>query len=298
MQASWVKALKQLGHQVSVVRYTPNNHIRLNLAERVYWNVKVLTQVAFTRGKVDLIIFSLGADVLLPQTIQLVKSLTSSPLVILSGVSPITDGNPRERAMAKHIDLAATNDDSHSQQWQELGTKQAVTLPISAIDPELHYPRKVKRDLDVVFVGTLTPARRKFLTQLKKQLPEQISLTIKHQLWEENYAELMSRAKIVINPIRSEMKHGANLRLFEIPAFGALQLASSSHKQWLIPNKEVLTYQDPKQAAELIKKYLKDKKNRLKITERAQKRVLAEHTFKHRAKRLLQYPRLIPSGFG
>ena len=76
---------------------------------------------------------------LFPQTLRLIKWLTKAPLVILSGVSPVSDGNPRERAIAKFADLAAVNDEGHAQEWRKLGAKKTVVLPISGVDPELPF---------------------------------------------------------------------------------------------------------------------------------------------------------------
>src|SRR3989338_848195 len=96
MQASWVRALERQGHRVSVVKYTPDDKIKLGWGERAAWNLRVVREVG-EAGGADLIIYSLGADVLLPQTVHYIKSKLRAPLVVLSGVSPIKDGNPRER---------------------------------------------------------------------------------------------------------------------------------------------------------------------------------------------------------
>ncbi|MDZ7586437.1 MAG: glycosyltransferase, partial [Patescibacteria group bacterium] len=269
-----------------------------------WWNLRVISEIiGLYKGPTlprqcrtlgaDLIIWSLGADVLLPQTLRLIKWLTKAPLVVLSGVSPISDGNPRERQMAKLVDLAAVNDYKHAAEWIGLGAKKAVVLPISAMDPELHWGREIRgirgvRDIDVLFVGTLTPARKKFLNELKKLLPESVNFVIKEFVWEEKYAKLMSRAKIVLNPIRPEMTGGANLRMFEIPAFGALELGSFGKKEWLTPGKEMLVYRDAEEAAGLIVEYLKEGKKMEEMAKRGRKRVLEEHTFEKRAEKLME----------
>lgn len=295
MQASWVRGLERAGAKVKVIRYTPGNRIRLSWGERLWRNIKVIREIKEI-GEIDLIIFSLGADVLLPPTIKLIKWLTKAPLVVLSGVSPITDGNPRERAMAPIVDLAATNELKHAAEWLDLRAKRAVCLPISAMDPELHYDRgkkdqgdqKERRDIDILFVGSVTSERQKFFLQLRNLLPPNISLVVKEFVWEEEYARLISRAKIVLNPVRSEMKHGANLRMFEIPAFGALELASYGKKEWLTPGKEMLVYRDAQEAARLIVEYLKEGEKREEMIKRGKRRVIGEHKFEDRARRLIE----------
>ena len=307
MQASWVRGLEKQGHQVQVVKYTPGDKTKLNWLERMWWNLRIISRIIglykgptlLRQGRTlgtDLIIFSLGADVLLPQTLRLIKWLTKAPLVILSGVSPVSDGNPRERAIAEYVDLAAVNDEKQADEWRKLGVKRAVVLPISAMDPELHFNEgpalpgqgRALKDIDVLFVGTLTPERKKFIGLLRKLLPEAVNFVVKEFVWEEEYAGLMSRAKIVLNPVRPEMKHGANLRMFEIPAFGGLELGSFGKKEWLTPGKEMLVYKDAEEAAELIKRYLKDSKRRQEMIERGKRRVFREHRFEDRAGKLME----------
>ena len=307
MQASWVRALTRQGHEVRVIKYTPDDKIKLGWGERAAWNLRVVREVGEVGGA-DLIIYSLGADVLLPQTIRYIKARLPRParggprndgvkLVVLSGVSPIKDGNPRERATAPLVDLAATNDRGHGDEWLELGAKRAVVLPIAGIDPELHWERGIRgnrgtrggdRDIDVAFVGTLTAERKSFLEKLRRLLPDAVKMVIKEFVWEEEYAELMSRAKIVVNPIRPEMAEGANLRMFEIPAFGGLELSSFGKKEWLIPGKEILAYGNEQEAAGLIVRYLRDDKARREMAEAGRKRVVREHTFDKRAEKLME----------
>ena len=119
-------------------------------------------------------------------------------------------------------------------------------------------------------------------------MPDAVNFVVKEFVWEEEYAGLMSRAKIVLNPVRPEMKHGANLRMFEIPAFGSLELASYGNKEWLIPGKEMLVYKDAEKAAGLIVKYLKDGKKREEVVKRGGRRVIREHKFEDRARRLIK----------
>lgn len=294
MQMSRIRALVKLGHQVKVIKYTPDNKMKLSLRERIWWNFRVIWEIGEISAEGgsahggNLIIYSLGADVLLPATIWLVKLMSGAKLIAMSGVSPITSGNPRERSMAKQFNLVLTNDDAHSQQWLKLGAKRAINLPLSAMDPELHFPRKVKaRDIDVLFIGTFTAERKLFLKRIRKLLPVAIKTVFAEFAWEEEYAALMSRAKIILNPLRGEMENGANLRMFEAPAFGALLLGNSGKKEWLWPGREMAVYNDTEDAAKKIIYYLENKREREKIAENGMKRVKSEHTFLDRTKKMM-----------
>lgn len=290
-QASHVRALRALGHHVEILTYTPRDHIRLTAPERLVYNLKI----ALSRMKADVIFFSLGADVLFPTTVRFLKQKLHARLVILSGVSPVSNGNPRERAMAKFADLVATNARAHAKEWRDLGAKQSIVLPISAVDPKLLLRRNrgmrsedFKRDIDVLFVGTVTPEREQFFQKfrLAKQDPA-ISFIVKHHVFEDEYTALLSRAKIALNPLRPQMRSGANLRLFEIPALGALELASHTSPEWLIEGKEIVTYKNAEDAARLVEYYLSHEKERKKIVQRGRERVFREHTFEKRFEKLL-----------
>lgn len=290
-QASHVRALEHLGHTVRVARYAPRKLGHLSLGERLLENLGVLG----ISGSFDLIMLSLGADALLPLTVRLLCARFRAPLVILSGVSPIRQGNPRERALAPLATLVATNDPSHAKEWKELGARRAIVLPLSAIDPTIHYPRlaggrarsNIRQDLDVVFAGTVSEDRKYFLRELQRHLPASVSLVIKQFVWEEEYAGLLSRTKIALNPIRPSMRHGANLRLFEIPAFGAMELSSYSKDEWLTPGKEIVTYDSPSDAAKKIAYYLHHHDERKRIAKTGYTRVMKEHTFVHRFRKLI-----------
>lgn len=288
-QACHVRALEHLGHQVTVIAYTTSAGVRPNPLTRLTLNVASMAKAfGAARVPVDGILLSLGADVLFTGTMSWIQKHVHAPLVILSGVSPITDGNPRDRAMALFADLVVTNDASHARQWKGLGAKRSIVLPISAIDPLLHYPRPVDRDIDVVFAGTMTPRRRSFLDALRSKLSPGVTFETREYVWEEDYALLLSRAKIALNPIRPEMNRGANLRMFEIPAFGAMELGSFSNPQWLKPSVEMILYKDPDDAAGKIAYYLVDESRRTPIAKRAYQRVMKEHTFVHRFRRLVK----------
>lgn len=289
-QASHVRALQQLGHEVHVCCYTPADHIQLNLMERFRCNASAALRATLSRP-VDLVMLSLGADVLFPAVVSFIKRITSAPLVVLSGVSPITDGNPREHRIATLIDLVANNDPTHAQQWLALGAERAEVLPISAIDPQLHYPRTINKDIDVLFIGTVTDQRQLLFREIRRHLGKGVKLVIRHHVWEEEYAYLISRSKIVINPLRPQMPQGANLRLFEIPAFGSFQLAGFTKPEWFVAGKEIAIYRDPIDAAELVKYYLIHQQKRQQMAGRAMNRVGQEHTFAHRFRKLLSIVR-------
>ena len=90
-----------------------------------------------------------------------------------------------------------------------------------------------------------------------------------------------------------QMEHGTafpvNMRTFEVPASGALQICDRRHAlpEPFEDGKEVLTYSTGEELAAVVRSVLKDKRNATQIAARGTKRVLSEHTYAHRAHRIL-----------
>lgn len=82
---------------------------------------------------------------------------------------------------------------------------------------------------------------------------------------------------------------GLNTRAFEIPAAGGFELTDhvAGMEALLEPGREVAVYQSPEEAVDLARYYMKAEDQRRHIAEAGHKRVLAEHTYRHRMETLL-----------
>lgn len=83
---------------------------------------------------------------------------------------------------------------------------------------------------------------------------------------------------------------GLNTRSFEIPAAGAFELTDyvPEMESLLEPGREVAVYRSPEEAADLARFYVKAEDQRRRIAEAGYRRVLAEHTYRHRMEALLE----------
>lgn len=83
---------------------------------------------------------------------------------------------------------------------------------------------------------------------------------------------------------------GLNTRSFEIPAAGAFELTDyvPDMESLLEPGREVAVYRSPEEAADLARFYVKAEDQRRRIAEAGYRRVLAEHTYRHRMEALLE----------
>ena len=143
----WLKALRQLGHQVKVFKLADLPRIKVIKT----WQLKKII-IDF---KPDEIFFSGGLDAVWP----------ISRTVFFSGVAPTTL-SPSERQIGIQAKLVVVNDPAHIRIWKNLGAKKTICLPISGIDPDYFKPAKVKKTISVSFVGTLFPYRQQQLAKL------------------------------------------------------------------------------------------------------------------------------------
>lgn len=104
-------------------------------------------------------------------------------------------------------------------------------------------------------------------------------------------AKIFSAAQIGLN-IHSEQSHlgGLNSRSFDLLAAGAFQMVDAlpGMEELLEPGREVVAYRSPREAADLARHYLKHPAERAAIATRGRTRTLAQHTYLHRARTILE----------
>ncbi len=103
-------------------------------------------------------------------------------------------------------------------------------------------------------------------------------------------AKIYNATKIGLN-VHSEQTHeaGLNTRSFELLATGAFELVDGvpGMEELLEPGKEVAVFRSPEEARTLAAYYLGHPQKRASMAGRGQARVLREHTYVHRMRKLL-----------
>jgi len=208
-QAMWLKALRQLGHQVQVFLYTdptilpkklnaqlhqiighalPNIYNKYRLSKNYYYyffpenryKSHSLHQT-IVKFKPDKIIISGGISDLVGSAISQAHQL-NIPIYLLHGVNPQTGATHFEIDHLQLFDWIITNDPSHAQKWSNLGAKHASAVPYAGIDPGIHRRLKLttqeyhQLQSDLVFVGTLFPDRQELFCKL-------LDLNINFKIW-------------------------------------------------------------------------------------------------------------------
>lgn len=186
--------------------------------------------------------------------------------------------------------------------WQELanmGLKNYHYLPM-AFDENKLIKNNKNKDINVSFVGAPYPNRVYYLPKIQEiqiygedwNRHNSDSVIIgERRIAEEETHEIYLRTKININLHSSAYKDGfadgdfVNPRTFEIAGLGSFQLTDMRRllTEHFDLHKEIIALSSFDDMREAIKYFLSNEDERLAFINRAQERVLAEHTYRHRA---------------
>jgi spore maturation protein CgeB len=102
-----------------------------------------------------------------------------------------------------------------------------------------------------------------------------------------------NRCRVNFNATNLQMADAVNQRVFDVPACGAFLL--TDHQEALGEafeiGKEVIAFDEVEAIPDLVRFYLNNPGEREKIAARGRKRVLKEHTYKHRLNRVIEQMR-------
>ena len=94
-----------------------------------------------------------------------------------------------------------------------------------------------------------------------------------------------------LNATSLQMGEAVNQRVFDVPASGGFLLtdAQASLGDLFEVGEEVIVFEEPGGLADQARFYLGNLERRLEVVRRARRRVLAEHTYRHRLERLIRH---------
>ncbi|MEJ5330588.1 MAG: glycosyltransferase [Desulfobaccales bacterium] len=100
-------------------------------------------------------------------------------------------------------------------------------------------------------------------------------------------------SQINFNATSLQMKAAVNQRVFDVPAAGGFLLTDFREQlaEVLEPGREVICYRRPEEIPELVRFYLRHPAERRRLAQAARKRVLSEHTYRHRVQTMLAHLR-------
>jgi spore maturation protein CgeB len=191
---------------------------------------------------------------------------------------------------------------------RELGAKRAEALFLGA-DPELFAPLPVEKEHDVFFYAYGDKFRRNWVGELigepSKRLTEvdfvlggtdfrgDVGRARELKYFPLNeLSRVISASRINVNIARkphAEVYGSSTSRLFELAAAGAAIVSNPYEgiERWFEPGSEVLVVSNTDEAVAAYRELLDEPGRAEELGRRARERVLEEHTYRHRARRLL-----------
>lgn len=206
-------------------------------------------------------------------------------------------------------DLVVSNSEGGLSRLRELGARRAEAI-FWAADPELFMPRPVAKKTDVFFYGHGDKFRAEWIQAMvgepSRRLPD-VDFSLGGDAFRGDigsarlvgsvpfnaFSQAISAARINLNVTRrshATVFASSTARPFELAACGAA-VVSNPHdgiERWFEPGRELVVVSSAEEAVEAYRELLADPGAAETMGERARERVLDEHTYAHRARRLLE----------
>ena len=206
-------------------------------------------------------------------------------------------------------DLVVSNSEGGLESLLELGARRAEAV-FWAADPDFFTPQPVAKTSDVFFYGYGDKFRREWMAALvgepSRALPE-----VDFALGGRDFQGDTGRARLIgdvpfnvfpraisaarVNLCITRRSHAtvyasSSCRPFELAAAGAAIVANpyDGIERWFEPGSELLVVDSAEDAAAAYADLLDDPGQAEELGRRARERVLDEHTYRHRARRLLE----------
>lgn len=180
-----------------------------------------------------------------------------------------------------HIFTAKYN---HLPQYTDDGIDKVSHLPL-ACDPSIHKEFEEEKKYDVVFAGNHTYAERQHYFKVLREAELNFFMG---KAVGDDYCRVMAQGKVAFN-------HGhvgeMNMRFFELMAMGAFQVCNIVHGQELLGFEDrihLVNYVTDQDLVNVVAEFVNQPGKRKRIAQTGKEKVLAEHTYQHRAEQLLR----------
>src|SRR5579864_9308395 len=206
-------------------------------------------------------------------------------------------------------DLVLSNSEGGLERLLELGARRAQAV-FWAADPEFFSPQPVEKEVDVFFYGHSDKFRQDWMhamiTEPSRELPDadfalggydfRFDLGRARELGDvpfNAFARAVSAARVNLNITRrphASLYASSTSRPFELAATGAAIVSNPCEgmERWFEPGSELLLVHDATEAIAAYSDLLDDPAQAEDLGRRARERALDEHTYRHRARRLLE----------
>jgi glycosyltransferase involved in cell wall biosynthesis len=206
-------------------------------------------------------------------------------------------------------DLLISNSEGGLDRLRELGARRAEAVFWGA-DPELFHPHEGDKEYDVFFYGYGDKFRRDWMQSLIGE-PSRAAPEIDFALGGQDFRgdtgnarligdvpfnvfpSAISAARVNVNITRrshASVYASSSCRPFELAASGAAIVSNPYEgiERWFEPGRELLVVSSADEALAAYRDLLDDAAQAEELGRRARERVLDEHTYAHRARRVLE----------
>jgi spore maturation protein CgeB len=255
----------------------------------------------------DLLLVFCDAPVLFG-SLAFLRSVSRTRLV-LYWPDPLTVLSQTQLSSAQLYDCVATYAGSTCSVFKQLGFRSSLWVPFAADTEFLGMPAGFTGPFkyDVTFAGGWRPEREAAFRALRRHFP-QLRLAIYSRSWAtackdptlrscivpqelvgRRYGELIRESRATLNQIDDTNFPAANMRFFEVLAAGGLELSSSCPEMAddLRDGVHLLYYSNHEELVDKMEWVLSHESEAADIRRNGHDRVLREHTYVRRVKKLL-----------
>jgi hypothetical protein len=176
----------------------------------------------------------------------------------------------------------------HNHDWMERAIRRGWVDPtkcsvlLNGFDETIHRQiQNVQRDIDVLFIGALTPRRKSILDKVNSHF----KMTIASAFGEE-MIRLFNRAKIVLN-LHSFEYLDTETRVFEALGCGAFLLSEPLSQENPFSHNEFVEFDTVEDLCDKVQYFLSHDEERNRIAECGHHTALKSHTYTHRAQEIV-----------
>jgi glycosyltransferase involved in cell wall biosynthesis len=244
------------------------------------------------------------------------------PIVFYDGDVPMslpefggmdTGFNWYHQADPSEYDLVVANSEGGRERLRELGARETAAVFWGA-DPEFFAPQPVAKEMDVFFYGYGDKFRAEWVEAMvgvaSRELPD-VDFALGGRDFRADtgtarlvgdipfnaFAHAISAARINLCITRrphATVHASSSCRPFELASAGAAIVSNpyDGLERWFEPGSELLIVNDAAEAVTAYRDLLDDPAQAEELGRRARERVLDEHTYRHRARQLLDLVRV------
>jgi spore maturation protein CgeB len=318
LETSYETAFKELGHEAVIfdTRKAVLQHARFGFVGRTlhrFFAVEAWLRKAnkdlvnfAVQYKPDIIFAFTNAEIL-PGTFAYLKTRLNIK-VAWYWADPLPSLNRYIHQSLPLTNLVCTYSNDTIEVFQQMGAQKAIWVPFAG-DMAAHYAPATAiqhHPVDLSFVGSWRPEREKALSIIHKNFPA-LKIKIYGPYWKrvtdtslkkfivasplygKAFTDVVQQSLISLNVIDDTNYPAVNMRFFEIPAAGGLQLCSYSPEteKLFMDKKHVLYFANEKELVEKVQYALDNRTLLNEMRTEAQQLVVNEHLYKSRAATIL-----------